>query len=255
MDFSEAALLLAAHGSDFDRDASSSTLVLAGQLRRLGVFAEVHAAFWRETPRWREALSAVRARRIFVVPHFVSRGYFTETVLRRELMVSGGERVIFCGPVGMHPLAAEALLHAAREAVSASAPPARETCLLIVGHGTLRNKNSAAVAREHAERIARGGHYGECRAVFMEEPPLAKDWTALTVKPNVIAVPFFISTGRHYQVDLPLMMGLQPGERLVTVSGKKLWYARPVGGDARMVEIVLALAGEAAARFDADGHK
>jgi sirohydrochlorin cobaltochelatase len=249
----DTALLLAAHGSRFDREVAAVTRALAARLRATGRFAEVRAAFWREAPFWRDALAVMPAPTVLVVPHFVSRGYFTETVLPRELnaSVSGGRRVIFCEPVGTHPLMVEALLRAARAAVagampastSAPVPAARETCLMIVGHGTTRHKNSAAVAREWAARIARRRVYGECRAVFLAEPPLARDWAALTVMPNVIVAPLFIAAGRHWREDLPRMLGCpaSAADGPVSVSGKRLWYAKPVGGDERMVEMVMGV--------------
>jgi sirohydrochlorin cobaltochelatase len=246
MDFHDATLLLAAHGSSFDREAAAPTYALAERIRCMNVFAGVRAAFWKEAPFLRDALKQIDTEKVFIVPNFISRGYFTETVLPREFAIGGrvsqiaGKTVHYCEPVGTHPLMAEVLLHSAL----AMRAPARETSLLIAGHGTLRNKNSATVIREQAEKISRGGQFAECLAVFMEEAPFAKDWVALTAKENVVVVPFFIAEGPHYSTDLPRMLGLQDANVgfPVVIGGKKLWYAKPVGQDEKMAEVVLAQA-------------
>jgi len=247
MDFHDSALLLAAHGSSFDKEAAIPTHRLAEQLRSLGIFREVAVAFWKEEPFFRNALAKLDSGKVFIVPNFISRGYFTETILPREFAISGpvsrinDKMVYYCDPVGTHPLMTEALLHSVLTVTSQLAPDPAETCLLIAGHGTLRNKNSATVIREQAEKISRAGHYGECLAVFMEEAPLVSDWATLTVKPNVIVAPFFIAEGPHFSSDLPQMMGFPDAnaEFPLILKGRRLWYAKPVGLDEKMAEVVL----------------
>jgi sirohydrochlorin cobaltochelatase len=248
MDFRGSALLLVAHGSSFDKEAAVPTRCLAERLRSLGIFGEVTVAFWKEEPFFRDALAKLDFDKVFIVPNFISRGYFTETVLPREFAISGpvsqirGRTVYYCDPVGTHPLMTEALLHSAAAATSPLAPDPAETSLLIAGHGTLRNKNSATVICEQARKISQAGPYAECLAVFMEETPLVGDWATLTTRPNVIVVPFFIAEGPHFSGDLPQMLGFQDANAKfpLLLRGKRLWYARPVGQDEKMTEVVLA---------------
>ena len=61
--------------------ASSACLEIA----RRGVFGEVYCAFWKEEPSLRQVLHMVDADDIYVVPNFISEGYFTQTVIPREL--------------------------------------------------------------------------------------------------------------------------------------------------------------------------
>ena len=56
-------------------------------------------------------------RDVFVVPNFISEGYFTQTVIPRELELAGrittranGQIWIYCEPVGNNPLVTELLL-------------------------------------------------------------------------------------------------------------------------------------------------
>ncbi len=108
----------------------------------------------------------------------------------------------------------------------------------------MKNRNSAAVVREQAARIARRGLYAECLPVFMEEAPLAGDWAVLAAKPNVVVAPLFIAAGPHYYRDLPALLGFSGGADAgfpLTIGGKRLWYARPAGSDERMPAVVLGL--------------
>ena len=67
----DAALLLLGHGSTLNADSSAPTYQHAEEIRRRGVFAEVHVAFWKEEPNFRQALRQTRQRRVFVVPNFI----------------------------------------------------------------------------------------------------------------------------------------------------------------------------------------
>ena len=156
-----AALLIVAHGSTVNPDSSAPTLAHAAEIRRRKIFADVECAFWKEEPSLRDALFLFDPESIgevCVVPNFISEGYFTQTVIPRELELDGritkrsnGQTWKYCQPVGNHPAVTELLLKRARE-VAPGVDPA-ETSLLIVAHGTDLNENSAVAAKREAEKI------------------------------------------------------------------------------------------------------
>ena len=84
----------------------------AAAIRRRGSFADVACCFWKEEPSLRDALFFFRdpaIRDVFVVPNFISEGYFTRTVIPRELELTGPETTRrngqiwkYCEPVGSH---------------------------------------------------------------------------------------------------------------------------------------------------------
>jgi len=152
------------------------------------------------------------------VPNFISEGYFTQTVIPRELELNGrltkrpsGQLWKYCEPVGNHPMMTDLLLQRARQ-VAAGIDPG-ETTLLIVAHGTDLNENSAAAAKREAEKIRALGKYASVLNVYMEEPPLVTDWKKLTNSPNVLVVPFFISDGLHSYQDIPVLLGIADRRR------------------------------------------
>jgi len=213
---SDAALLIVAHGSTVNPDSSAPTLEHATEIRRRNIFADVQCAFWKEEPSLRDGLflfDPESIREVCVVPNFISEGYFTQTVVPRELELTGritkrsnGQIWRYCDPVGNHPLMTNLLLKRARD-VAPDVNPA-ETSLLIVAHGTDLNENSAVAAKRETEKIRALGKYAAVLNVYMEEVPLVSDWRTLTKTPNVVVVPFFISDGLHSYEDIPRLVGI-----------------------------------------------
>jgi sirohydrochlorin cobaltochelatase len=210
------ALLIVAHGSTVNPDSSAPTLARAAEIRRRKIFADVECAFWKEEPSLRDALFLFdpgAIREVYVVPNFISEGYFTQTVVPRELELNGrttkrsnGQIWKYCEPVGNHPMMTDLLLRRAREI--APDIPESDTTLLIVAHGTDLNENSALAAKREAEKIRALGKYAAVLNVYMEEPPLVSDWRKLTKTRHVVVVPFFISDGLHSYEDIPVLLGI-----------------------------------------------
>jgi len=251
-------------------DSSAPTLAHAAEIRRREIFAEVQCAFWKEEPSLRDArflFDPDEIRKVYVVPNFISEGYFTQTVIPRELELKGkvttrsdGQVWNYGEPVGNHSLMTDLLVQRAREI--APNVPESETSLLIVAHGTDLNENSAVAAKREAEKIRRLGRYANVLNVYMEESPLVSDWTVLTNTPNVVVVPFFISDGLHSYEDIPVMLGIAEEKPTTSSEGKgeevfrrepykidnrSLFYASSIGTDARIADIIVeqasALAG------------
>ena len=198
-------------------------------------------------------------REVYVVPNFISEGYFTQTVVPRELELNGritkrsnGQLWKYCEPVGNHPLMTELLLKRARD-VAPDVDPA-ETSLLIVAHGTDLNENSAVAAKREVEKIRALGTYADVLNVYMEEPPLVSDWRKLAKTHNVVVVPFFISDGLHSYEDIPGLLGIANGHprsdssaargevfrnNPYKIDSRTLFYAPSIGTDPGFADIIL----------------
>lgn len=280
----DSALLIVAHGSTVNPDSSGPTLAHAAEVRRRKVFADVGCAFWKEEPSLRDAIflfDSESIHQVYVVPNFISEGYFTQTVIPRELELNGrvtkrpsGQVWKYCEPVGNHPMMTDLLLQRARQVAPDVDPP--KTSLLIVAHGTDLNENSAVAAKREAEKIRAIGKYAAVLNVYMEESPLVSDWQKLTSTPNVVVVPFFISDGLHSYEDIPVLLGIasekstrlrspgRPTARQATalrgsrgevfrhnpynIDGRALFYAPSIGTDPGFADIII----EQAAKFESD---
>ena len=85
MKFKETALILAGHGSTKNKDSSRHTRETARRLQKRGIFKEVRAGFWKESPSFQEVFHGLEAKEAIVVPWFLTRGYFVEKVLSEQL--------------------------------------------------------------------------------------------------------------------------------------------------------------------------
>jgi sirohydrochlorin cobaltochelatase len=247
------ALLIVAHGSTMNADSSTPTWTHACEIQRRNVFADVRCAFWKEEPSLRDArffFADRTIREVFVVPNFISEGYFTQTVIPRELELEGpittranGQVWIYCEPVGSNPIVTELLLARAHEIAPTAEPT--ETALLIVAHGTELNDNSAVAAKREAERIRARGEFADVANAYMEEPPLIAEWDQLTNAANVIVVPFFIADGLHSYEDIPKLLGIGCTGMDVfrknphRIRGRSLYYGKAIGTDPRFADVII----------------
>src|SRR5205807_3836882 len=120
----ESALLIVGHGSTVNPDSSAPNWTHAREIQRRKILAEVQCAFWKEEPSLRDArffFADKTIEEVFVVPNFISEGYFTQTVTPRELELpdpittrANGQVWIYCEPVGNNPLVTELLSARAR---------------------------------------------------------------------------------------------------------------------------------------------
>src|ERR687890_2443495 len=100
------ALVIVGHGSHLNEDSSLPVYKHAARIRATGEFDEVAECFWKEEPSMRHVLDTVESEEVYVVPAFISEGYFTQQVIPRELGLAGTETrrgaktVRYAGPLG-----------------------------------------------------------------------------------------------------------------------------------------------------------
>ena len=246
-------MLLVGHGSQLSPDSSEPVHRLRRELHRSGSFPEVRVAFWKEEPALSHAFDLVERQDVFVVPIFMSEGYFTRTVVPRELGLprppghSAGRRVHCCRPVGASPRIVEIVRN---RALGSAVAPGR-TDLVVVGHGTDRSPSSGDTTRSVAEALAARGEFLRVRAAFLDQEPRLPTLVGAERPPadpdaaEVVIVPFFVSRGWHVGTTLPRAMGsrgAQPGG-----AGLPVLITEPVGTHPRLAEVVVGLVAEKAA--------
>ena len=270
--FSDAALVVLGHGTTLNDQSAAPVFQHAAELRRQKIFREVREAFWKQEPQVKKVLAEISTPRIFIVPFFISEGYFSTEVIPTELgfsfpdnlkLKTQNSELHYCRPVGSHDLMTTVILARAKEMAEQfpfpRAPKPADTTLLIAGHGTERNANSRKAVECQVELIRALNIYAEVGAVFMEEEPFIKGcWQNVQTK-NIIVVPFFISDGLHAVEDIPVLLGEparivkerhaagQPTWRNPTErAGKRIWYSPSVGTEPLLAEVILERVREAA---------
>ena len=249
------ALILVGHGSTTNPDSSEPTRLIADAIRSQAIFDEVRCCFWKEEPSIRKILQTLSSRNVYVVPNFISEGYFTRIVIPRELELDGsitnrnGMTVRYCEPVGNHSSMTSVLLKRAVETAPCLSPSG--ISLIIVGHGTGLSENSATAVKAQVAFLSSMNLYAEVLPAYMEEAPFINDWAAMTNRKNVVVIPFFISDGLHSYQDIPVLLGIRqetgPAARQSRVfqtnphaiQGKNLYYGSAIGNDPMMARVVL----------------
>jgi sirohydrochlorin cobaltochelatase len=277
--FSDAVLVVLGHGSTQNDGSAAPVYQHAAELRRRNIFAAVREAFWKQEPQIKKVLPEISALRVFIVPLFISEGYFSDEVIPRELGFSehstlnplpgqsgattGQHSTIFyCQPVGTHDSMTRVLLARASETVETfpfpRAPKPKDITLFIAGHGTEKNANSRKAIERQVELIRAMNLYAGVHVIFMEESPKIADCYKLARTKNLVVVPFFISDGLHTQEDIPVLLGEakkvieqrlatgQPTWRNPTEkNGKLVWYSPAIGSEPHLADVILERVREA----------
>ena len=272
-DFSDAALVVLGHGSTKNDDSSIPVRQHAAELRRRKIFAEVYEAFWKQEPLIKTVLATVSTEHVFIVPLFISEGYFSSDLIPHALGFSHGQSTLtnqrstwhYCQPIGTHEKMTDIILARAREVAGQfpfpRAPKPHETTLFIAGHGTPQNANSRKAIDHQVELIRAMKEYAEAHALFLEEDPRIEKCYELAHTKNIIIVPFFVSDGMHTQEDIPILLGEperivrerlasdQPTWRNPTEKqGKLLWYSKSIGNEPLIADVILERAREMMAK-------
>ena len=270
--FADAALVVLGHGTTLNAESAAPVLQHAAQLRRRNIFAEVREAFWKQEPQVKTVLTSLAHPRVFIVPLFISEGYFSTEIIPAALGFSFPDRLklktlqteqFYCRPVGSHESMTRVILARAAGIVQQfpfpRAPKPSDVTLFIAGHGTERNANSRQAIERQADLIRAQNIYAAVHAVFMEEEPRINDCHSLAQTKYCIVVPLFISDGLHAVEDIPVLLGEperivkerlaagQPTWRNPTEKhGRLFWYSPSVGTEPVLADVILERVREAA---------
>ena len=272
--FSDATLVILGHGTEQNAGSAAPALLHAAELRRRKLFADVRAAFWKQEPQVKTVLAEITTPRIFIVPLFISAGYFASEIIPRELGFDASgirheaSRVLFyCQPVGTHDHMTGVILARAAGIVQQfpfpRAPKPADVTLFIAGHGTEKSAKSRKAIERQVELVRAQKIYADVHAVFMEETPRIGECYALAKSKNLVVVPFFISDGLHVVEDIPVLLGepkpvmaerfaagLPTWRNPTEKHGKLVWYSASVGTEPLLAEVILDRATEAARMAD-----
>ena len=120
-----------------------------------------------------------------------------------------------------------------------------ETHLVLLGHGTDLNANSAAPVQQHAAELRRRRLFAAVHEAFWKQEPQINNVLAGAGRASLIIVPLFISEGYFSQQVIPAALGFssQPGIPATLAqyreTGHRWLYCRPVGTHPAMTRVLL----------------
>lgn len=244
------ALVIVGHGSHLNGDSSLPVYEHAQRIRERypGEYDEVVECFWKEEPSMRHVLDTLESEEVYIVPAFISEGYFTQQVIPRELGLDGeltrrgGKTIRYAGPLGAFELMADVILERTEDLMRDKTPAPGETTLVLLGHGTDINKNSSGVIYLNADRIRERGIYDRVEVGFLDQEPEITKVVEGCASSNIIVIPVFIAEGWHTRETIPEDLGLA-GE-VTELRDKTVYYGAPVGTHPSMSGLIAARARE-----------
>lgn len=125
-----------------------------------------------------------------------------------------------------------------------------DAVLLVLGHGTTLNDQSAAPVWQHAAELRRRKIFRGVREAFWKQEPQVKKVLAEVSAPRIFIAPLFISEGYFASEVIPRELGFEYPDRLSLVTDQtSLFYCRPVGSHESMTRVILSRAAEVIKKF------
>jgi sirohydrochlorin cobaltochelatase len=125
-----------------------------------------------------------------------------------------------------------------------------DAVLVVLGHGTDLNDQSAAPVRQHVAELRRRGLFADVREAFWKQEPQIKNVLAEISAPRIFIAPLFISEGYFSTEVIPKELGFSYPDRLLLVAGQATqFYCRPVGTHESMTKVILSRAVQVTKQF------
>jgi sirohydrochlorin cobaltochelatase len=123
-----------------------------------------------------------------------------------------------------------------------------DAALVLLGHGTTQNEDSAAPVYQQAAELRRRKIFADVREAFWKQEPQVKQVLAGITAPRVFIVPIFTSEGYFASEIIPRELGFAEHSTLNT-QHSTLNYCKPVGTHDSMTNVLLARARDVVEQF------
>jgi sirohydrochlorin cobaltochelatase len=125
-----------------------------------------------------------------------------------------------------------------------------DAALVVLGHGTVENENSAAPVFQHAAELRRRKIFTEVREGFWKQEPQIKKILAKIFAPRIFIAPLFISEGYFASQVIPKELGFNfPDNLKLKTESSEIFYCKPIGSHDSMAKVILSRADEIMKKF------
>ena len=125
-----------------------------------------------------------------------------------------------------------------------------DAVLVVLGHGTELNDQSAAPVYQHAAELRRRKIFAGVREAFWKQEPQVKKVLAEIAAPRVFIAPLFISEGWFSTEIIPKELGFGfPDNLKLKINHSELIYCAPVGTHDSMTKVILSRAAGVVKQF------
>lgn len=120
-------------------------------------------------------------------------------------------------------------------------PALADAVLIVLGHGTELNEQSAAPVFQHAAELRQRGIFAAVREAFWKQEPRIKKVLAGLIAPRVFIAPLFIGEGYFAGEIIPKELGFGKS-RTIRRQDSTVSFCRPVGTHESMTRVILSRA-------------
>ena len=124
-----------------------------------------------------------------------------------------------------------------------------DAALVVLGHGTELNENSAAPVFQHAAELRRRNLFAGVREAFWKQEPQIKKVLTEISAPRIFIAPLFISEGYFASEAIPHELGFTSVPSTINHQPSTISYCRPVGSHDSMTGVVLSRAEQVVKEF------
>lgn len=124
-----------------------------------------------------------------------------------------------------------------------------DAALVLVGHGSTKNAESAEPVYQHAAELRRRNIFAEVREAFWKEEPKVTTLVPSLSAPRIFIAPLFISEGYFSSDVIPRALGFPQGKSIVRNQASTVFYCKPVGTHDRMTAVLLSRARDVVEQF------
>lgn len=121
-----------------------------------------------------------------------------------------------------------------------------DAALVVLGHGTTLNENSAAPVLQHVAELRRRNIFGEVREAFWKQEPQIKtvlaEISAQGRMARTFIAPLFISEGYFAGQVIPRELGFEGGNTKAKPGNAEITYCAPIGTHESMTKVILSRA-------------
>jgi sirohydrochlorin cobaltochelatase len=124
-----------------------------------------------------------------------------------------------------------------------------DSVLVVLGHGTEQNADSAAPVYQHAAELRRRKIFAAVREAFWKQEPQVEDVLSGLSARRVFIAPLFISEGYFASEVIPRELGFSEHQSTLNAQRSTIHYCKPVGSHDSMTGVILSRAREVVERF------
>ena len=201
------ALILATHGSAKKDSINQPMFELADRIgaRLPNVF--VTPAFLDGTPDVRSVIADIEQDDVFVVPFMASQGYYTDVVFPKSLH-HPDKQIQFAEAIGSNARLVD-LVDSRISKLSEQFELATGMEVVVVGHGTRKNKNSCRTTIDLVQAIRKRRPDQRVEFAFIDQNPGIEHVSNRLTGEHILIIPFLMGLGPHATDDIPEGFGIK----------------------------------------------